>query len=152
MENLMENEQELEVTSKIVESEEEANKEANKIVYDLDNAVILLMNFNKKSVSKAKNFKKIAKKFNGSDPEKQKKEIFKYIEKELAPIFFNEFSSKFYFNGELDGLDKEILNTYIFGAFLEGHAKKLELNIPLMFKKLVKELTDRAVEEKRKNQ
>lgn len=140
-----------EIESKIVSSEEEANKEKNKIIYDLDKAVILLMNFNKKSVSKAKQFKKIGKKFNGANPEKQKKEIFKYIEKELAPIFYNEFSSKFYKNNELEGLDKEILNTYIFGAFLEGHAKKLELNIPLMFKSLVKELTDRAVLEKRKS-
>lgn len=139
-----------EIKTKIVESVEEAEKEKNGVIYDLDAGVVLLMNFNKKSVSKAKNFKKVGKKFNGADPERQKKEIFKFIDKELAPIFYNEFTSKFYKNDELEGLDKEIINTYIFGAFIEGHAKKLELNIPLMFKNLIKELTDRAVFEKRK--
>jgi len=139
-----------ELESKVVSSLEEAEKQKNGIIYDLDQGVVLLMNFNKKSVSKAKAFKKIAKKFNGADPEKQKKEIFKFINKELAPLFYNEFTSKFYKNDELDGLDKNILNTYIFGAFLEGHAKKLEVNIPTLFKNLIKELTDRANAEKLK--
>ena len=137
------------IETKIVNSLEEAETESNKIIYDLDAGVMLLMNFNKKCVGKAKDFKKIAKKFDGSDGNKQKKAIFKFIDKELAPIFYNEFTSKFYKNDELSHLDKEALNTYIFGSFIEGHAKKLEIDITLLFKNLIKEMTDRATEAKR---
>lgn len=137
------------IESKVVASLEEAEKEENKVIYDLDEGVLLLMNFNKKSVTKSKDFKKIGKKYNGSSPEKQKQEILKYIDKELYPIFYNEFISKFYKNNELEKLDREVINTYIFGAFLEGHAKRLEMSIPVLFKNLIKELTDRAVYAKR---
>ena len=72
--------------SKLTTSVEEAYKEKNGIVIDLDLGVELLRNFNKKTLSKAKQFKKYAKKFNGKNQDFQKNvPIIKYpdIKKEV---------------------------------------------------------------------
>ena len=134
--------------AKIVNSYEEAYKEKNGIVIDLDKGVELLLNFNKKTITKSKKFKKIAKKFNGSNPELQKKKILKFMKDELYLIFRNEFLDKFYLNNEYEVLDKDIISVYIFGSFLEGHATTTKMDVPTQFKAIIVELTNRIYNEK----
>jgi len=133
--------------SKLVTSMEEAKKEKNGIIIDLDKGVELLVAFNKKTVSKSKKFKKFAKKFNGANPELQKKKILKFMKDELYPIFKVEFLDKFYKNKEYEVLDKDIIATYIFGSFLEGHATTTKIDIPTQFKLITAELTNRIYAE-----
>ena len=133
--------------TKLVASEEEANSQKNGIVMDLDLGVEYLVQFNKKTVSKSKQFKKIAKKFKGADPVLQRKKILKFMKDELYPIFQREFLDKFYKNKEYEVLDKDIIATYIFGTFLEGHSTTTKIDIPTQFKLITVELTNRIYSE-----
>ena len=132
---------------KIVDSFEKAYEEKNGVIIDLDRGVELLMNFNKKGVTKAKKFKKFAKKFNGANPELQKKKVLKFMKDELYLTFKNEFLDKFYLNKEYEIIDKDIISTYIFGSFLEGHATTTNIDIPTQFKLIIVELTNRIYDE-----
>jgi hypothetical protein len=136
--------------SKIVTSVEEAKKENNSVIIDLDEGVEYLFNFNKKTWPYAKKFKKLSRKFDGSNPELQKKKVLKFMKDELYNIFKNEFLDKFYKNKEYEVLDKDIIAVYIFGCFVEGHAKGVEIDLPTQFKLIIKELTDRIYEERSK--
>ena len=135
---------------KVVTSFDEAYEEKNGIVIDLDKGVELLIEFNKKTVSRSKKFKKFAKKFNGANPELQKKKVLKFMKDELYLVYKNEFLDKFYLNKEYEVLDKDILSVYIFGSFLEGHATTTKIDIPTQFKLLIVELTNRIYDEIKK--
>lgn len=137
----------MQITSKLTTSVEEAYKEKNGIVIDLDLGVELLRNFNKKTLSKAKEFKKYAKKFNGKNQEFQKNKVIKFMKEELYVFFQREFLDKFYLNKEYEVLDKDIIAVYIFGTFLEGHATTTQIDIPTQFKLVIVEMTQRIYEE-----
>jgi len=136
--------------SKLVTSMEDAKKQKNGIIVDLDKGVELLVQFNKKTISKSKQFKKFAKKFNGADPVLQKKKILKFIKEEIYPIYQKEFLDKFYENKEYEILDIDVLATYTFGSFIEGHATTSKIDIPTQFKLITAELTNRIYAELQK--
>lgn len=129
--------------AKLVDSVEAAYKEINSIPVDLDKAVELLMNFNADTTEEAKQFKKLARKFNGSDPKYQEKQTLKFMKEKLFPKFKTHFLDVMYPKGEYEILKKEIIAVYIFGSFIEGHATTTQIDIPTQFKLLTIELTNR---------
>ena len=132
----------MKIQTKIVDSIEEAYSQINGHVIDLDEGVEYLMNFNSKSVSLAKKFKKMTAKFNGSNPSAQKKKAKKFAIDNLYATFESEFLIKFYPNKEYEVLDKDVIATYILGCFIEGNATVKDIDVDKQFKLLVIELTN----------
>ena len=130
--------------TKVVDSMEKAQQE-NAIIYDIDYGVELIENFNRKTTRFEKEFKKLGKKQNGKNPEYQKKIVLKFVKNNLLPIWKNEVESKFWKAGEMDFLEKDVIATYVFGAFVTGHSKGLQQHMRTAFANILKEMTDRAV-------
>ena len=131
--------------TRIVSSLEEVGNESA-LIYDIDNGVSLIENFNRKSSRFQKAFKKLSKKQKDTDPNYQKKIVFKFVKENLLPIWKQEVESKFWTTGEMDFLDKEVIYTYIFGAFVTGHSTGLQQNMRTAFANILKEMTDRAID------
>jgi len=133
------------ISVKLVDSTADAYKEKNGLVIDLDLGLSYLMKFNAKTITKAKKFKKLLKKIDNLNKDAKQEEIFRFIEKELFAMFTYEFLDKFYKNKEYEILDKNDLYIYVFGAFIQGHATKIDIN--RMLKMSIIELTNRIYDE-----
>lgn len=135
--------------AKIVNSIEETESIENKIVYDIDNGVECVKNFIRKTVPLSKDFKKLVKKQEGRSEKDQKKLVFDFVNKNLKNTFNYEVSRNFFVNDELNFLNEEVLNTYIFGTFVTGHSKKLEENHDKIYARILLEMSTRAANERK---
>jgi len=136
--------------TKILTSMEEAKEIDNGIVYDIDEGVQYLEEFNRKTTRFEKQFKKLGKKQNGRNPNQQKKLVYKFVEENLLPFWKTEVEQKFWKFKEMEFLEKDIIYTYIFGAFVTGHSKGLQQHMRTAFANILKEMTDRAIAAKEK--
>lgn len=129
---------------KIVNDLNEAKE--NDIVYDIDFALELLKEFIKKTFIHTKDFKKLSKKMNGKDKEKQEKELHKFCKEKLLNQWNYIFSSKFYSRNELENIEDKILYTYILGVFISGHSElpNIKNNINKILANSIYELTERV--------
>lgn len=128
-------------------------KAENEIVYDIDEGLSFIKDFIKRTSSKAKPFYKLSKKMNGKEPEKQKKETFKFCKEELLNQWMFSFGNKFYKNMELNFIEIDDLYTYILGFFILGNSEKKEMKEKRdeLICKTIFEMTQRMHENKEAN-
>lgn len=131
---------------KIVSDLKEAKP--NDIIYDIDFGIELLKEFIKKTFLHTKDFKKLSKKMNGKDKEKQEKELHKFCKEKLLKQWNFIFSSKFYVRDEMLKIEDKVLYTYILGVFISGHSElpNVKNNLNKLLANTIYELTQRAVE------
>ena len=131
------------VSMRVLESVELGYKNVNETVIDLDAGVELIVDFNTKTTTQAREFRKLSKKLQNKDDAYKQKGIIKFIKKEVFPAYKVEFLDKFYKGGEYEVLDEKVLLTYCFGAFLGAHATNSQMDFPAMLKMLIIEMTNR---------
>lgn len=120
----------------------------NEIVYDIDQGILAVKEFLKKTTIHTKEYKKLTKKMDGANPEKQKKELHKFAKEKLENTF--KFVMKDYFKlGELD-MAPEIIQTYVSGLFIIGNTndKNIKPNIDKIIAHSLYEMSKRAMENK----
>lgn len=118
----------------------------NEVVYDIDEGIAAVKEFIKKTSMHTKDYKKLTKKMDGSNADRQKKELYKFSKEKLENTF--RFVMKDYFKlGELD-LSSEVIQTYVSGLFIIGntHDKNIKPNIDKIIAHSLYEMSKRAME------
>lgn len=132
--------------SKIVTDVNEAKP--NDLIYDIDLGVDLLKDFLQKTSVHAKDFKKLSKKMDGKNKNKQQKDLNKFCKDKLLNQWNFYFKDKFYTRNELENLSEDIEYTYILGIFISGNSElpNIKNNLNKVLANSIYELTQRASE------
>lgn len=126
---------------------DEGEAKPGETMYDIDQGVVSIKEFIKKTSSHAKAFKKLAKRMNGFDAAKQKKDTFKFAKEKLLFQFKINVVEKFFRNDEMSYLTEDEAFTYILGIFIAGNSQEpnIKTNIEKIYAKTLMEICERSM-------